>query len=346
MEPQDPDKIGQAFNHIFSSINTIYKHVTEVSSPQLKVEISNVIGGLKDIFRDNNKVHERDIPGLIEYIDRIDIAVRREMVSSMHAINHQTELYANILVETCLMKNYAHEILFAFQYQSRIDAMNSLNSRIDFSNNDITEFGKSIEALKSNFPNLVNSVNEFHEKAKIDYEKFREYIDLNSEIARNITDIYTIEKVSEAFDERSVSESRIADFLRTSAIGVMTVVALIDLLYLYAGIFKPFDHMQASFVVGISFLLYVPALYLSKESSRHRSMQDINLRQSNDIKAAIQLITPLAKRERAKIISAISLMIISGKSGAESQSESPPFLTPEIINSIIGTVKEKSKQKD
>lgn len=146
------------------------------------------------------------------------------------------------------------------------------------------------------------------------------------------------------FEESASDEKKMADWLRFGSIGCMVLIIVIVGYSFWESTTDSFNWQSAVFRIVLSFFLSLPAAYLARESSKHRSQQNYHLQTALDLKAITPYIASLPDDEQHKIKSQIAHKIFAGQCSG-SNVDAYPINTQEILMEIIRKIDLRSSSK-
>lgn len=186
-----------------------------------------------------------------------------------------------------------------------------------------TAISTKLEKIETDYSQIAAHANTEKQKATTEFNNFKEFIVANTKNAKKLFDLASTESISNIYTTRSDIESRAANTFRNFAFLIMGIVCLIDILFIYDGLLNGFKGYQAFSVVTLSLLLLTPAIYLAKESIRHRKFEQENLKISQNIAAILSFISNLDEAERTKIIHSIAENLLKNMTPTEMDESSP-----------------------
>ncbi|WP_051785693.1 hypothetical protein [Endozoicomonas numazuensis] len=146
------------------------------------------------------------------------------------------------------------------------------------------------------------------------------------------------------FEQSASDEKKMADWLRFASIGCMLLIVIIVGYSFWESTTENFDWQSSSFRIVLSFFLSIPAAYLARESSKHRSQQNSHLQTALDLKAITPYLASLPDDEQHKIKSQIANRIFASNQNQTTSIDSFPINTQEILIELIKKIDLKPTQ--
>ncbi len=200
------------------------------------------------------------------------------------------------------------------------ELLSLVNEKLPQLDNAISSKLKQIE---DDYSEVSKHANEEKTKADEEFNKFKNFVLENTKNVKKLFDLASTESISNIYTTRSDQESRAANNFRNVAFLTMGVVCLIDILFIFDGLLSGFKGYQAFSVVTLSLMLLTPAIYLSKESTRHRKFEQENIKISQNIGAILSFISNLEEAERTKIIHSIAESLLKNMTPTAMDESSP-----------------------
>lgn len=237
------------------------------------------------------------------------------------------------------LESLVDEINHIFRRAERLESILSIETSIEQSFSRLETVNLSITDLETKYPRLENEVNASLERAASAQSAFEVKIKEMMGDANHLLSIFSAEKIGLNYKNRSDKEIKTADNFRTASLVLMGFILAADIAYCFQGIFHGFTTEATSTVVALSFLMYIPAIYLTKESNKHRKIQNANLQLSNDIESVLTFISSLPETEQLRLKSSLALILIAGRNNHEKSEEEGTLLTQEIVKQVLGSIK-------
>ncbi|EAT13009.1 hypothetical protein RED65_14972 [Oceanobacter sp. RED65] len=170
---------------------------------------------------------------------------------------------------------------------------------------------------------------------------------LNQKQARVDSLIETMSEtiVAGNYEESASVEKKSADWLRTTSLIFMVVIAVVTAYSLYETTLDSFKWENSIFRLVFIVLVSVPAAYLARESDKHRKLMNKYLQISLDLKAMDPFMSSLPIEEQHRLKSEVALRIFGTKSN-EVATDQYPISVHDILTKLIERIDLKASAKE
>lgn len=353
-------------DHINSIMKTVTVDIKHFQQFLLKIDdpynqlVSDLVDDITTFAKREGNLAYTRIDNIIDKITKCELALYKNRdaerlpevrVHESQALATLTNIKSRIQDVRFLTIREADEETFAKTTRKNDAEIKEREKQAETILNGLATNEKLLDHVNKKLPALDEAISSKLNKIDTDYNGFENLIKENSDKVREILGIFTAEKIGINYKNRSVKENTLANSFRIASITIMTIVLIIDISYCTLGIIQPtelldklginftFNTVATSTVIAMSFLMYIPALFLSKESNRHRKLQDENLQLSNDIDAVLTFISSLPETDQLALKSALALVLITGRQKSEKNDDGSTLLTQEIIKQVMATIK-------
>lgn len=326
------DKYVQSrIDSIQKSCKTIIQLCQDLKSPAHS-EYANQLADLISKFNVPN-LYERD--DNIEFLRQILSRITRTgfvQQSSGELLAGKKDPRSNTMQAIISTKNQMNSVIEELQYLVSIKikdtAINNINDGIAEANKDLVQVKADILKAIGKTNTLENSVSQELVKAEQEFEKFRKFIEEKTSTTKELIGMVASEKITKEYLTKSQNEKRDADTFRNySIIALLTtsvIVLLTLLLFLTSSVLSilppqytanlAFSQLKIpNTIFLLTFLLLIPAAYFARESTKHRKLEEINLKTSNDLKSFLPFIESLPDAEKLRIKSILAIGIFTNK---------------------------------
>lgn len=341
---QELQEISRAIEEVKKCLTRLERLAKEQTDEDLMQATSNFISGTMVSITTSSMLHKHNIQDALGYLN-----------------DYENNIFSHPFLQTRHPSYLEKSNLFRFHtisirqlYFEITQLMHSLEHKKSLK--DLDEQFKEHQAILSDLMKRSNDLKEFLPKfeksmdsqikaAEKRQSEFVKFLDDQSTVASNIASAYVAEEIGDNYFSRSKEEDNLANRFRLFSLILMGVVLILDLAFVVYGIgWVGFDKIKTSSVIAMSFLLYVPAIYLTKESARHRKVQHANMKMSQDMKAGLAFISTLSNEEQVKLRSAIALMIFSSKSAGDDKDDANLFLSQDLLSQVLNVAKSETKK--
>lgn len=153
------------------------------------------------------------------------------------------------------------------------------------------------------------------------------------------------ETISGSYAKSASVEKKSADVMRNSSVALMLTIVLIIGYSLFETAKPHFEWETALARLLFSLTLSIPAAYLARESSKHRTQQYTYLRVSLDLQAMPPYLAPLPSEEQNRLRGGFADRIFGAKDSS-SAGDSYPLNLQELIMAIINKAEISKDSKD
>lgn len=256
------------------------------------------------------------------------------------------------------MNSTIDELQYLVSIKIKDKEINNINDGIVEANKDIVQVKEDIlEALKKT-NTLENSVSQELIKAEQEFEKFRKFIEEKTTTTKELIGMVASEKITKEYLIKSQNEKRDADTFRNySIIALLTtsVIVLITLLlFLTTSVLSilpaqytaniEFSQLKIpNTIFLLTFLLLIPAAYFARESTKHRKLEEINLKTSNDLKSFLPFIESLPDAEKLRIKSILAIGIFTNKFESTANEDNVPVSSAETVIKVADRLLNSNK---
>lgn len=179
----------------------------------------------------------------------------------------------------------------------------------------------------------------------------QQYIDAKDSLTEKQARVDSlIETISEKvvagnYEDSASKEKKSADWLRTTSLIFMSVIAVVTAYSLYETTLDSFKWENSIFRLVFIVLVSVPAAYLARESDKHRKLMNKYLQISLDLKAMDPFMASLPLDEQHRLKSEVALRIFGSKSD-ESNLDSYPISIHDLLSKLIERIDVKAISKE
>lgn len=189
-----------------------------------------------------------------------------------------------------------------------------------------------VESLELSVVAELGRTKDIYDEALANFEKKKRDID-------DLLGVISGTAVAGSYEKNAEHEIKAADFLRAISVVLMSfVVALVSLSFyeINTGVVS----VESILVkIGLIFLVSVPAAYMARESSRHRSMYYEYIQRSLDLRAFDPYIASLSNDEQSRLKSEMAVGFFS--KSRSSDLDTYPINVHELLMELIKRVDKK-----
>lgn len=150
--------------------------------------------------------------------------------------------------------------------------------------------------------------------------------------------------IAGSFAKSAEDERQLANSMRNGSVLLMLTIVLI-VGYSFFETAKPqFDWQTGAFRLLFSIALSIPAAYLARESSKHRTQQYSHLKVSLDLQAITPYLASLPTEDQHKLKLDVANKIFGAKDNYSSLPDSYPVNLNDLITTIASTINSKNKK--
>lgn len=227
-------------------------------------------------------------------------------------------------------------------FQKISNDIDSIQRKINRAHSDTIAIRKTIEKNQNIALNSTGEIEIQVEKLKSLYEDSVLFIEESNNRIYELLSIASNSVINGSYRENSLRELRSADRLRIFAILIMLGIVTFTLF--------SFGELQAKIIDKYTFILRIfcgllfsiPAIYLTRESSKHRNNHLIYLQKSLDL-AAFEPFIAGVDEEKKKSLKAEMAKRIFFKNQDKDAKESYPVNIDEILKELFSRIEIKNK---
>lgn len=218
----------------------------------------------------------------------------------------------------------------------------TLQKKINRAHNNTITIRKIIEENKITAINSTTEIEKQFEKLKDLYDYSSEFIEKSNNKIYELLTIASNSVINGSYRENALRELRSADRLRWLAITIMLSIISFTLFSFYDLQNNNID--KSTFVLRmVSGLLFsIPAIYLTRESSKHRNNHLFYLQKSLDL-AAFEPFISGVDEDKKKLLKAEMAEKIFFKNQIKESKESYPVDINEILRELFSRIEIKNK---
>ncbi len=273
-----------------------------------------------------------------------------------------SSLYLSITISELISKKNNNEILYSSLEKDFNKSINllkhDLNEKLSIVVNDATD--KAFKGYSKHWANMEEKLNDSKLRLLKDIEELggninkqeqhlileqKQRIKTTEETLNNkIIEINTIlrsasEQVrANNYDTNAQIERTSANHLRFGSIFFMLCITVIAGWSFYDSVDGTLNPTQFFIRFSIVLILSIPAIYLSRESTKHRVQSYWYEQNSIDIKTVDSFVNTLEKEDQDKIKSNLASRLFAGNNLATSSQESYPISIQELIHKVLDKV--------
>ena len=166
----------------------------------------------------------------------------------------------------------------------------------------------------------------------------KEIVEVNEVIGRT-----TEKAIAGNYEMTALKESKTADIMRRGSLAFMTLMILVTAFTYYRSFSEDMDLVSVLIKMSIVAILSIPAGYLAKESTRHRSQQHKYEQMSLHLKAASPYVENLPENIKNEIKIRLADQIFSQSSHGPISEESFRPGSEVLLKKILEQLKKESK---
>lgn len=204
------------------------------------------------------------------------------------------------------------------------------------------------EELSNKINELGNTLSSHHQK---EIDKANQYLEEKKEEINKLVGIASETTLSGSYEKHAAIEAETADKLRKYSIWLMLVVfALAAMMFIQLSTGTEFSINDMFSRLGLFFVLSIPAVYLTRESEKHRQ-QELNFKKlSLDLKTINPFLSQIPVEQQIKIKTDIANRVFFAEhSASSSNKESYPFdlqNLAELVASKLPSYSAENKQAE
>lgn len=219
---------------------------------------------------------------------------------------------------------------------------NEKNVHIDDNRKIIKQIQIRIESLEADIDERRKDFEDAASKLESTYEKCINFIESSNNKIHELLTLASNSVVNGSYKENSLRELRAADRLRNVAIIVMLCIIAFTAFSLFQLHHSKLDLTHFLLRVFAGFMFSIPAIYLTRESTKHRQNHLNYLRKSLDLAAFEPFIAPISESQKSILREEVTRKIFF-TIDEQNSPESYPIDANSILKELINRVEVKSK---
>lgn len=224
--------------------------------------------------------------------------------------------------------------------------ISALSLELDSTKRQLHEAKKSSNKLREDYSILSKKFHDIENNAKIETEKIIAGLRSKEDEIHRLVELMAGKSMSGSYLESSIIEAQHADNTRMFALGLMLcIVLIIGFSFGYAN-FEQFDWKTAAFRLFYSLAISIPAIYLARESTKHRIQQYLYRSTALELQALPPYTASLPEKEQHQLKVEMAKRIFGQMDTKPLQNDSYPINPQEIIKAIIAYFEKSKKSED
>ena len=215
-----------------------------------------------------------------------------------------------------------------FHIQRKVD---SLSNNVDKSIEKLESLSEILPHLQNNVEEKVNLIQNTFDITTVNLEEKKNEVNkLVAIIAEGV--------IAGDYKQSAADEKKNANYLRFASLACMILIAMMVGYSFYETTRETFEWESSIVRLLYSVMLSIPAAYLARESTKHRLQQYSHLQMSLDLKAIDPYLSNLPEIDRHRLKAAMAEKLFVAREDRNSQDDSYPINTQELISAILGKV--------
>lgn len=195
----------------------------------------------------------------------------------------------------------------------------------------INELSDIVSNLEEKAKSKMEIIDEFYSKTKADLDT--KLIGINEQLGT-----LTAATMAKDYAEFADIEKAIADEYRKYSLWAMFGVAAVVAFTIWQSAKGEFTITES--LIRLSFILIIsaPAIYLSRESAKHRNQENQHRQTNLDLRAITPYIASLSKTEQSQLKTQIALRLFGARNNSTSHKEEIPINVNDLLLKLLDKV--------
>lgn len=232
-------------------------------------------------------------------------------------------------------------------------AIDILSGQLASAQNDSNQIRKAIKETQRISEDVEKQISMLDEKIADGIKAaLKDAESINEELRQKQDDVYKLvhlvtgSSMAASYALTAEEEKKLANSMRNGSVFLMLTIVLIIGYSLLETSSQDFDWKAGVFRLAFSIALSIPAAYLARESSKHRTQQYSHLRIALDLQAITPYLASLPPADQHKLKIETAGKIFGAKETNSNMAESYPINLNEIVLALISRLERKDERKD
>ncbi len=237
------------------------------------------------------------------------------------------------------------ELQYLISIKLKDTDLSTINESILIAQQNLTAINNSILQITGDNKTLAEAIKKEQGKAEEANKQFVQFIESNTQTTKELIGLASADKVTKEYQKKSEEEKTLADkYRKQSTIALLTASSLVLVTLILVLGSAVLSALPANYTWGINFKavgiptsvlflafsLLIPAAFFARESHKHRTLEILNLKTSQNLKSFLPFIEALPDPEKTMVKTYLAINIFS-KEKDSADGDTPPVFIQDLL---------------